>query len=138
MNHPHLLVATLCSSFSIKNDYLLLITIWQKSRTFSVTTSLYMYPLVNRHSNGIYPFSIGNTSSKGPFSIAMLVYQRVTKQTLKQTPFLSSHHSTQVTTTPARQYYLHTRWTSLTSESSGPSQDEQKCAQCRQMGIIIL
>ena len=36
------------------------------------------YPVVNKHSwleNP--PFSIGNTSSKGPFSIAMLVYQRV-------------------------------------------------------------
>ena len=27
------------------------------------------------HSNGKSPFSIGNTSSKGPFSIAMLVYR---------------------------------------------------------------
>ena len=30
------------------------------------------YPLVNWHSNGISPFLIGNTSSKGPCSIAML------------------------------------------------------------------
>ena len=36
-----------------------------------------LYPPVNKHSNGKYPFSIGNTSSKGLFSIAMLVYQRV-------------------------------------------------------------
>ena len=35
------------------------------------------YPPVNKHSNGISPFSIGNTSSKGPFSIAILVYRRV-------------------------------------------------------------
>ena len=34
-------------------------------------------PPVNQHSNGISPCSIGNTSSKGPFSIAMLVYQGV-------------------------------------------------------------
>ena len=27
------------------------------------------YPLVNQHSNGISPCLIGNTSSKGPFSI---------------------------------------------------------------------
>ena len=31
------------------------------------------HPPVNKHSNGISPFEIGNTSSKGPFSIAMLV-----------------------------------------------------------------
>ncbi len=31
----------------------------------------------HRHSNGKSPFSIGNTSSKGSFSIAMLDYQRV-------------------------------------------------------------
>ena len=35
------------------------------------------YPPVNWHSHGKSPFSIGNTSSKGPFSIAMLVYRRV-------------------------------------------------------------
>ena len=35
------------------------------------------YPLVNEHSNGKSPFSIGNTSSEGSFSIAMLVYLRV-------------------------------------------------------------
>ena len=35
------------------------------------------YTPVIKHSNGKYPFSIGNTSSKGSFSIAMLVYQRV-------------------------------------------------------------
>ena len=27
------------------------------------------YPLVNQHSNGIFPFSIRNTSSKGPFPL---------------------------------------------------------------------
>ena len=36
------------------------------------------YPLVNKHSNGISPSLIGNTSSKGPFSIAMLDYRSVT------------------------------------------------------------
>ena len=35
------------------------------------------YTPVIKHSNGKSPFSIGNTSSKGSFSIAMLVYQRV-------------------------------------------------------------
>ena len=35
------------------------------------------YPLVNKHSNGKSPFSIGNTSSNGGFSIAMFVYRRV-------------------------------------------------------------
>ena len=35
------------------------------------------YTPVNKRSNGKSPFSIGNTSSKGLFSIAMLVYQRV-------------------------------------------------------------
>ena len=35
------------------------------------------YPLVNQHSNGTSPFSIGNTSSKGPFSMSILVYRRV-------------------------------------------------------------
>ncbi len=33
--------------------------------------------LVNHHSNGISPFLIGNTSWKGPFSIAMLDYRSV-------------------------------------------------------------
>ena len=35
--------------------------------------SIDIYPLVNYHSNGLSPFSIGCTSSQGPFSIAMLV-----------------------------------------------------------------
>ena len=35
------------------------------------------YTPVNEHGNAISPFLIGNTSSNGPFSIAMLVYQRV-------------------------------------------------------------
>ena len=39
-----------------------------------------IYPLVNQHSNGISPFLIGNTSSKGPFSIAMLVYRSVNEE----------------------------------------------------------
>ena len=38
---------------------------------------IYVYPPVNKHSNGKSPFSMGNTFSKGLFSIAMLVYQRV-------------------------------------------------------------
>ena len=40
------------------------------------------YPPVIKHSNGKSPFSIGNTSSKGSFSIAMLDYQRVTHVSL--------------------------------------------------------
>ena len=44
------------------------------------------YPLVNWHSNGISPFSIGNTSSKGPFSIAMLVYRSVITETQLNNP----------------------------------------------------
>ncbi len=39
--------------------------------------SMNYYTPVNSHSNGKSLLSIGNTSSKGPFSIAMLVYQRV-------------------------------------------------------------
>ena len=35
------------------------------------------YTPVIKHSNGKSPFSIGNTSSKGSFSIAMFDYQRV-------------------------------------------------------------
>ena len=38
-----------------------------------------IYTPVIKHSNGKSPFSIGNTSSKGSFSIAMLDYQRVLK-----------------------------------------------------------
>ena len=38
------------------------------------------YPLVNKHNNGKSSFSIRNTSSKGSFSIAMLVYQRVSNK----------------------------------------------------------
>ena len=34
-----------------------------------------MYTPVIKHSNGKSPFSIGNTSSKGPFPIAMLDYR---------------------------------------------------------------
>ena len=39
--------------------------------------TLQPYPLVNEHSNGISPSLIGTTSSKGPFSIAMLDYRSV-------------------------------------------------------------
>ena len=35
------------------------------------------YPPVNKHGNGKSPSSIGNTSSNGGFSIAMLVYLSV-------------------------------------------------------------
>ena len=35
------------------------------------------YPRVNYHGNGKSQFLIGDTSSKGPFSIAMLVYRSV-------------------------------------------------------------
>ena len=38
------------------------------------------YPLVNQHSNGKPPFSIGDTSSNGGFPIAMLVYRSVLTQ----------------------------------------------------------
>ena len=36
------------------------------------------------HSNGISPCSVGNTFSKGPFSIDMLVYRSVSKETNDQ------------------------------------------------------
>ncbi len=39
--------------------------------------SYFPYTPVIKHSNGKSPFSIGNTSSKGSFSIAMFDYQRV-------------------------------------------------------------
>ena len=42
----------------------------------SVCTNLTYTPVI-KHSNGKSPFSIGNTYSKGSFSIAMLDYQRV-------------------------------------------------------------
>ena len=35
------------------------------------------YTILNQHSNGISPSSVGNTSSKGPLSIAMWVYRSV-------------------------------------------------------------
>ena len=34
-------------------------------------------PLAHEHNHGISPCSMGNTSSKGPFSLAILVYQSV-------------------------------------------------------------
>ena len=45
----------------------------------STNLCLLAYPLVNDHIAiaGMYPFLIGNTSSKGPFSIAMLDCQGV-------------------------------------------------------------
>ena len=43
-------------------------------------TYLKTYPPVNKHSNGKSPCSIGNTSSKGGFPIAMLDYRRVDVQ----------------------------------------------------------
>ena len=42
-----------------------------------LTLNEIFYTPVIKHSNGKSPFSIGNTSSKGSFSIAMLDYQRV-------------------------------------------------------------
>ena len=50
----------------------------------SGSTKDLLYPLVNYHSNGISPSLIGNTSSKGPFSIAMLHYRSVQYLTAKQ------------------------------------------------------
>ena len=45
--------------------------------TMSETFPKMIYTPVIKHSNGKSPFSIGNTSSKGSFSIAMFDYQRV-------------------------------------------------------------
>ena len=51
---------------------------FQKKTSISgFTFGHFGYPPVNYHSYGKSPFSIGNTSSKGPFSIAMLVYRSV-------------------------------------------------------------
>ena len=47
--------------------------------------SILTFPLLNYHSNRVSTFSIGKSSPKGPFSIAMLVYQSVTEPSL---PFL--------------------------------------------------
>ena len=42
-----------------------------------LTSRGYTYPLVNdENSDGTSPFSVGNTSSKGTFSIAMSVFPR--------------------------------------------------------------
>ena len=53
------------------------------------------YPLAHEHGNGKSPFSIGNTSSEGQFSIAMLVYQRVCWNNWKLCPpnWYFLHHS---------------------------------------------
>ena len=51
--------------------------------TWGMTTEVHQkygnYTLVNKHSNGKSPCSIGHISSNGPFSIAMLVNRSVTK-----------------------------------------------------------
>ena len=47
------------------------------------------YPLVNKHSNGKSPFSIGNTSSNGGFSIAMLDYRSVYSSMNKLSYFIN-------------------------------------------------
>ena len=49
------------------------------SNTVLAARNLKNYPPVNWHGNGNSPFPIGNTSSNGGFSIAMLVYPRVSK-----------------------------------------------------------
>ena len=48
------------------------------------------YPPVNKHSNGKSPSWIGNTSSNGGFSIAMLDYRRVTSSIVTVTSPLRS------------------------------------------------
>ena len=40
------------------------------------------YPLVNIHNYGKSPFSVGKSTINGPFSIAMLNYQRVESHSL--------------------------------------------------------
>ncbi len=56
-----------------------------------------LYTPVIKHSNGKSPFSIGNTSSKGSFSIAMLDYQRVihgkAERSMEKNPWLSRQNS---------------------------------------------
>ena len=51
------------------------------------------YSLVNLHSNGIPPFLLGNTSSKGPFSIAMLDYRSVFSITALRIQAVSACHT---------------------------------------------
>ena len=50
---------------------------WEASENPFAPYNELNYTPVIKHSNGKSPFSIGNTSSKGSFSIAMLDYQRV-------------------------------------------------------------
>ena len=50
---------------------------WNIRSLSKMILMVYNYTPVIKHSNGKSPFSIGNTSSKGSFSIAMLDYQRV-------------------------------------------------------------
>ena len=52
------------------------------------TRSCFFYTPVIKHSNGKSTFSIGNTSSKGPFSIAMLDYRRVDSCSLQPLRFM--------------------------------------------------
>ena len=49
-------------------------------------TPIFQIPSGNQHSNGTSPYLLGNTSSNGPFSIAMLVYRRVIFQGLTESP----------------------------------------------------
>ena len=50
---------------------------WKLEKWSALSMSLGSYTPVIKHSNGKSPFSIGNTSSKGPFPIAMLDYRSV-------------------------------------------------------------
>ena len=54
-------------------------------RKLTYSDSAIGYTPVIKHSNGKSPVSIGNTSSKGSFSVAMLDYQRVTFKLLGMT-----------------------------------------------------
>ena len=77
---------------------------------FTILDIFASYPLVNWHSNGISPFLIGNTSSKGPFSIAMLVYRRVLSLWIRDS-YIPRRGST---TNP--HWSLTTRWIGITSK----------------------
>ena len=67
------------------------------------------YPLVNYHSNGTSPFSIGNTSSKGPFSILMLVHWSVTRTSGKILLHVFFHASMQSRGQHINMLHVHRR-----------------------------
>ena len=86
------------------------------SREVNNWHSNWNYPLVNKYSNGISPCSMGNTSSEGLLSIAMLTYQSVPLSTSPSNYCFMDNHGSKFRYASVRIHMIVTVWEKVYEE----------------------